>query len=74
MSADQPTSVLFCCDYNSVRSPMAEGIMKKLHGHRIYVQSAGVRHEQEIDGCDCPIEEADATPDEDLPAADGGVA
>lgn len=30
--------------------------------------------EQEADGCDCPIEEADATPDEDLPAADGGVA
>lgn len=30
--------------------------------------------EQEVDGCDCPIEEADATPDEDLPAADGGVA
>jgi hypothetical protein len=30
--------------------------------------------EQELDGCDCPIEEADATPDEDLPAADGGVA
>ena len=29
---------------------MAEGIMKKLHGHRIYVQSAGVRHEQEVDG------------------------
>lgn len=24
--------------------------MKKLHGQRIYVQSAGVRHEQEIDG------------------------
>lgn len=24
--------------------------MKKLHGHRIYVQSAGVRHEQEVDG------------------------
>jgi len=50
VSADQPTSILFCCDYNSVRSPMAEGIMKKLHGHRIYVQSAGVRHEQEVDG------------------------
>ncbi|MEM8787127.1 MAG: low molecular weight phosphatase family protein [Pseudomonadota bacterium] len=45
-----PGSVLFCCDYNSVRSPMAEGIMKKLHGQRIYVQSAGVRHEQDIDG------------------------
>lgn len=45
-----PQSVLFCCDYNSVRSPMAEGILKKLHAKRIYVQSAGVRHEQEIDG------------------------
>ncbi|MEM7614720.1 MAG: low molecular weight phosphatase family protein [Pseudomonadota bacterium] len=45
-----PSSVLFCCDYNSVRSPMAEGILKKQHGTRIYVQSAGVRHEQEIDG------------------------
>jgi hypothetical protein len=27
----------------------------------------------DIDGCDCPITEADATPDEALPAADGGV-
>lgn len=31
-------------------------------------------NEQDVDGCDCSIEEADATPDEDLPAADGGVA
>jgi hypothetical protein len=30
--------------------------------------------EDDIDGCDCPIDEADETPDEDLPAADGGVA
>ncbi|QHQ35348.1 low molecular weight phosphatase family protein [Algicella marina] len=50
MTSQAPTSVLFCCDYNSVRSPMAEGIMKKLHGKKIYVQSAGVRHELEIDG------------------------
>ncbi|NNU81068.1 low molecular weight phosphatase family protein [Halovulum dunhuangense] len=50
MAEGHPSSVLFCCDYNSVRSPMAEGIMKKLHGQRIYVQSAGVRHEQEVDG------------------------
>lgn len=48
--AANPTSVLFCCDYNAVRSPMAEGIMKKLHGRAIYVQSAGVRNELEIDG------------------------
>jgi hypothetical protein len=30
-------------------------------------------NEDGIDGCDCPIEEADATLDEDLPAASGGV-
>ncbi|UWQ20373.1 low molecular weight phosphatase family protein [Jannaschia sp. W003] len=45
-----PTSVLFCCDHNAVRSPMAEGLMKQLHGHDIYVQSAGVRNDLEIDG------------------------
>jgi arsenate reductase len=45
-----PHSVLFCCDYNAVRSPMAEGIMKKYYGSRIYVQSAGVRNELDIDG------------------------
>jgi arsenate reductase len=42
--------VLFCCDYNAVRSPMAEGIMKKFYGARIYVQSAGVKNELDIDG------------------------
>ena len=43
-------SVLFCCDHNAIRSPMAEGIFKKLYGKKIYVQSAGVRHDTEIDG------------------------
>lgn len=47
---DVPGSVLFCCDYNAVRSPMAEGIMKKFYGTRIYVQSAGVKNELDIDG------------------------
>jgi len=47
---DNPTSVLFCCDHNAVRSPMAEGIMKKLHGTQIFVQSAGVKNDLEIDG------------------------
>lgn len=45
-----PSSVLFCCDHNSVRSPIAEGLMKKLYGQRAYVQSAGVRNDREIDG------------------------
>lgn len=44
------SSVLFSCDHNAVRSPMAEGIMKKLFGKEIYVQSAGVKHDLEIDG------------------------
>jgi len=45
-----PSSVLFCCDHNAVRSPMAEGLMKKFYGHAAYVQSAGVRNDMEIDG------------------------
>lgn len=45
-----PHSILFCCDHNAVRSPMAEGIMKKLYGKGTYVQSAGVTNDMEIDG------------------------
>ncbi|TFL16064.1 arsenate-mycothiol transferase ArsC [Jannaschia formosa] len=48
--AKLPQSVLFCCDHNAVRSPMAEGLMKQMHGMRIYVQSAGVKNDLEIDG------------------------
>jgi len=48
--ANNPTSVLFACDHNAVRSPMAEGIMKKYYGTRIFVQSVGVKHDLEIDG------------------------
>ena len=43
-------SVLFCCNYNSVRSPMAEGIFKKIIGRKIFVQSAGIYDTLEIDG------------------------
>jgi protein-tyrosine-phosphatase len=47
--SDLPSAVLFCCTMNSVRSPMAESILKFLHGHRIYVDSVGVRS-GEVDG------------------------
>ncbi|MGB8621623.1 MAG: low molecular weight phosphatase family protein [Paracoccaceae bacterium] len=50
MDKREPSSVLFCCDHNAVRSPMAEGIAKKLYGHRFYLQSVGVRDDLEIDG------------------------
>ncbi len=36
-------SVLFLCGENALRSPMAEGIVKSLHGGRVYVDSVGVR-------------------------------
>ncbi|WP_045389312.1 low molecular weight phosphatase family protein [Falsirhodobacter sp. alg1] len=45
-----PHSVLFCCDHNAVRSPMAEGLMKQMYGTRSYVQSAGVKSDLEVDG------------------------
>ncbi len=45
---DLPTSVLFACTYNSIRSPMAESMLKHFHGRRIFVDSAGVR-EGELD-------------------------
>lgn len=47
--SELPSAVLFSCTMNSVRSPMAEGIMKYLHGKRVYVDSAGAR-QGEIDG------------------------
>ena len=40
---DLPSAVLFACNMNSIRSPMAEGILKFLHGGSIYVDSVGVR-------------------------------
>nr|WP_261394626.1 low molecular weight phosphatase family protein [Phaeobacter italicus] len=45
-----PQSILFCCDHNAVRSPMAEGIMKQFYGSGTYVQSVGVKNDMEIDG------------------------
>ncbi|MGQ9365277.1 low molecular weight phosphatase family protein [Azospirillum sp. ST 5-10] len=43
------TSVLFACTYNMIRSPMAAGIMRHYHGHRIFVDSVGVRESDDID-------------------------
>ncbi|MCK4866484.1 MAG: arsenate reductase ArsC [Alphaproteobacteria bacterium] len=41
--SDLPGAILFACSHNSLRSPMAEGIMKHLHGRRIFIDSVGVR-------------------------------
>lgn len=45
---EAPSSVLFACTHNALRSPMAEGILKYLMGRTIYVDSCGVRP-QELD-------------------------
>lgn len=47
--AGLPSSVLFACTTNAVRSPMAEAILKYFHGSRIYVDSVGLRR-GELDG------------------------
>lgn len=42
-SDELPGSILFACTHNAIRSPMAEAVMKYLHGRRVYVDSVGVR-------------------------------
>ena len=37
-----PSSILFICYLNAIRSPMAEGLMRDLVGDQIYVQSCGI--------------------------------
>ena len=44
-----PSSLLFACSENSVRSPMAEALAKRLYGQAVYVDSVGVRA-SEVDG------------------------
>ena len=43
MAGTRPSSVLFVCGLNAVRSPMAESLARRLFGKTIYIQSAGVR-------------------------------
>jgi protein-tyrosine-phosphatase len=38
-----PASLLFACSENSVRSPMAEALAKRLYGQAAYIDSVGVR-------------------------------
>ncbi|WP_337187046.1 low molecular weight phosphatase family protein [Phenylobacterium sp.] len=38
-----PDAVLFCCNFNQVRSPMAESLLKTFAGTRIFVDSCGLK-------------------------------
>jgi protein-tyrosine-phosphatase len=41
-AAREPTAVLFACNLNRVRSPMAAALLGRLAGGRIYVDSCGL--------------------------------
>ena len=45
---DLPSSVLFACSENSVRSPMAEALGRHFFGHKVWFDSAGLRT-QDVD-------------------------
>ena len=41
--ADIPSSILFVCSENALRSPMAEALTKHRFGTSVFVDSVGVR-------------------------------
>jgi len=50
MALDElPGAVLFACNFNRVRSPMAAALMKLIHGDRVFVDSCGLRANDEVD-------------------------
>src|SRR6202012_3105741 len=44
-----PTSVLYVCSMNRVRSPMAAALTRKLYGEAVAVESSGLRASDEVD-------------------------
>ena len=43
MAGDLPSAVLFACTQNVIRSVMAAAVMKHFYGHRVYVESCGLK-------------------------------
>ena len=50
--AELPGAVLFACNFNRVRSPMAEALMKLAYGDKVFVDSVGLKHEEGQDEVD----------------------
>ncbi len=44
-----PGAVLFACNFNRVRSAMAECLVKLMYGTRVYVDSCGLRMDEETE-------------------------
>jgi protein-tyrosine-phosphatase len=49
MAAELPGAVLFACNFNRVRSPMAAALMKLIYGDRVFVDSCGLKPGDDID-------------------------
>jgi protein-tyrosine-phosphatase len=49
MSVRAPQAVLFACTMNAIRSPMAEALMKRRFGTRVYVDSCGLKRGEAVD-------------------------
>lgn len=44
-----PSTLLFACSYNRVRSPMAKGLMGRLYGRKLFVESCGLHPSNDTD-------------------------
>jgi protein-tyrosine-phosphatase len=44
-----PQAILFACNMNAIRSPMAAGLMQRRFGRRVWIESCGVRSARELD-------------------------
>jgi|SRR5581483_2461321 len=49
MAQATPSAVLFACNFNRVRSPMAAALTRLVFGDRIFVDSCGLKDGGEID-------------------------
>jgi protein-tyrosine-phosphatase len=47
--APRPGAVLFACNFNQVRSPIAEALLKQLVGTAIFVDSCGLKRAPSLD-------------------------
>ena len=54
--AELPGAVLFACNFNRVRSAMAEALMKRAFGTAVYVDSCGLRPQDESEPADPFVE------------------
>ncbi|MCG8440338.1 MAG: low molecular weight phosphatase family protein [Caulobacterales bacterium] len=50
MTERPPAAILFACNLNSIRSPMAEGLMRRLAGPGVRVASCGIWEGGYLDG------------------------